>query len=114
MIDQRAADYKRFRGKCKELSEAAALADKSLTVIRGHYHCPIYGKQPHWWCEKADGTIVDPSVKQFPSGGIGDYEPFNGVVECAQCGKEMEEADARFESNYAFCSCACNMRFVGL
>lgn len=36
-------------------------------------------------------------------------------VECAQCGKQMlEEHVSSFHGNYAFCSTACNLRFVGL
>jgi len=107
-------DYRQFRGKCKEMSEAAIEQDPTLKLVRGHYHCPFWGEQPHWWCETPDGKIVDPSAKQFPSKGVGVYVPFNGVVECAECGKEMPEAEALFESNYAFCSSRCLLRFVGL
>jgi hypothetical protein len=60
------------------------------------------------------GTIYDPSKDQFPSRGLGIYTPFDGHVVCAECGKEMDEGEARLESNYAFCSTRCNMRFVGL
>ena len=71
-------DYKKYRGKCKELVEAAIIADLSMRVVRGHYHCPIQRKQPHWWCEKQDGSIYDPSAKQFPFGGlVVDYIEFN-------------------------------------
>lgn len=112
--EQQMADYRQFRGKCKELAEDAVLRDPTLRIVRGHYYCYAYGKQPHWWCETPDGTVVDPSAWQFPSNGHGVYEPFDGVVKCAECGKEMQESGARFESNYAFCSTRCNLRFVGL
>jgi len=109
------SDYLKFRGKCKELSEAAVLADPTLTLVRGHYWCPLWNKdEPHWWCVKPDGTIVDPSKRQFPSAGAGTYTPFDGHVACAECGKDMLEEEASFDGRYAFCSCACNMRFVGL
>ena len=108
-------DYTKFRGKCKEMSEALCAADPTLTLVRGHYFCPIWNSdEPHWWCTKPDGTIVDPTAAQFPSKGAGIYIPFDGIVECAECGKGMEEAEASFESNYAFCSIKCHMRFVGL
>ena len=107
-------DYMKYRGKCKEMSEALILQDPTLTLVRGHYYCHAYGKQPHWWCEKQDGTIVDPTAKQFPSKGMGVYEPFDGMVECAECGKTLPEEEARFESRYAFCSFKCLKRFVGL
>ena len=50
----------------------------------------------------------------FQSQGIGEYEEYNGLVECAECGKVMREVDADIEGNYAFCSYRCHMRFVGL
>jgi hypothetical protein len=109
------SDYLKYRGKCKEMSEALVAEDPTLTLVRGHYFCPIWNRdEPHWWCVKQDGTIVDPTARQFPSAGGGIYTPFNGMVACAECGKEVPEADAVFDSNYAFCSGKCNMRFVGL
>lgn len=108
-------DYLKFRGKCREAAEAAVLEDPTLRLVRGHYHCPLWGtEEAHWWCVRPDGSIFDPTARQFPSKGLGEYVEFNGVVECAQCGKEIPEAEARFDSRYAFCSSACNMRFVGL
>jgi hypothetical protein len=108
-------NYMKFRGKCKELVDAAVRQDPTLTAVRGHYICPFWGEQAHWWCTKSDGTIVDPSVEQFPSKGVAaEYIPFDGTVSCAECGRSMREEDARFESNYAFCSTQCIMRFVGL
>lgn len=113
-MNEQESDYKKYRGKCKEMSEAECQKDHTLTLVRGHYECPVYGSQPHWWCVTQTGEIVDPTVKQFPFPGAGTYVPFSGHVECAECGKEMEEDAARFEINYAFCSTKCNMRFVGL
>jgi len=97
------------------LSEAACAEDPTLTIVRGHYFCPLWGtEEPHWWCVDQNGKIFDPSKEQFPSKGCGIYTPFNGRVKCSECGKEMAESEARFHSNYAFCSMRCNMRFVGL
>lgn len=108
--------YARFRGKCKELSEAAVAADPALTLVRGHYWCPVWGtREPHWWTVRSDGSIHDPTAQQFPSKGLGVYEPFDGTVECAECGKALREEDAAFHGNYAFCpDTSCAMRFVGL
>ncbi len=108
-------DYLEYRGKCKEMAEEAACLDPTLRLVRGYYFCPIWNvEEPHWWCEREDGTIFDPTAKQFPSKGAGIYTEFDGTVTCAECGKEMREVEARFDSNYAFCSVTCNMRFVGL
>lgn len=112
--EQIASDYKEFHGKCKELCEAEMQRDSSLDLVRGHYFCPAFGEQAHWWLVKPDGSIMDPSARQFPSNGAGFYVPFNGLIACSQCGKEMEEKDAEFESNYAFCSYECHGKFVGV
>ena len=108
------SNYKKYRGKCKEFVDEAVELDPSLKAVRGYYHCPLWGKQQHWWCVRGDGSIYDPTVKQFPSGGIGEYEEFNGIITCAECGKEVREEMATFDGRYGFCSTACNMRFVGL
>jgi hypothetical protein len=109
------SNYLKFRGKCKELSEEACNTDPTLTLVRGHYFCPIWNREmAHWWTVRTDGTIHDPTKLQFPSAGGGIYTPFNGQVICAHCGKDVPEIDAHFDSNYGFCSVACNMRFVGL
>lgn len=107
-------DYDKYRGKCQEMSEAAVKADPTLTLVRGHYYCPFWGQQAHWWTVRRDGTIYDPTKDQFPSKGMGDYEPFDGTVECANCGKKVQESEARFYSRYAFCSSRCNSEFVGI
>lgn len=111
-----AEGYRLFRGRCKELSEAACKEDPTLTLVRGHYYCPVWGtEEPHWWCVRADGTIHDPTKDQFPSRGLGLYVPFDGRVPCAECGEGMAEDAVEFaEGNYAFCSGRCYGRFVGL
>ncbi len=110
-----ALGYATFRGRCKELSEAACQADPTLTLVRGHYHCPIWGtKEAHWWTVRPDGTIHDPTKLQFPSGGLGEYVPFDGTIECDECGKVVPEDEAQIHGRYAFCSGLCNARFVGL
>ena len=109
------ADYLKFRGQCKPMAEAAVKADPTLTLVRGHYFCPHWGKQAHWWTVRQDGTIFDPSAAQFPSKGAGEYMPFDGTVECSNCGKGMTEETAwRFEGCYAYCSYTCYGQFVGV
>ena len=67
-------DYEKYRGKCKQFSEELCAQDSSLSLVKGWYHCPIWGRQEHWWCKKPDGTIIDPTVNQFPSKGLGEYQ----------------------------------------
>lgn len=107
-------DYQKYRGKCREMSEALVATDPSLALVRGHYYCPWWGEQAHWWVKRSDGTIVDPTKDQFPSKGAGQYVEFDGLVNCSSCGKEMREEEASFESSYCFCSYECYGRFVGV
>ena len=71
-------DYQKYRGKCKEFSQEAVLRDPTLRLVRGFYHCPFWGEQPHWWTVRLDGSIYDPTKDQFPSKGLGNYEEFTG------------------------------------
>lgn len=108
------SNYLKYRGKCKEMSEALIVEDPSLTLVRGHYYCPFWGEQPHWWTKKPDGTVIDPTKDQFPSKGNGSYIEFNGLLKCSNCDKEMKEGDADIQGNYAFCSYKCYGQFVGV
>lgn len=108
-------NYEKYRGKCKEFSEQAVKDDPSLTLVRGYYFCPIWNvEEQHWWTKREDGTIYDPSCLQYPSKGAGMYREFDGTIECSNCGKQITELTASFESRYAFCSYECHGRFVGV
>ena len=116
VVEHGMSDYLNYRGKCKEYSTELCTKDSTLTLVRGYYYCPIWNtKEPHWWCENLNGDIIDPTKEQFPSKGLGEYEKFNGLVECAECGKLMKEEDAKYESRYAFCrNTNCYGKFVGI
>lgn len=107
-------DYAQFRGKCREMAEAAVAADPTLTLVRGHYLCPFWGEQQHWWTTRPDGTVFDPTARQFPSKGAGVYVPFDGRVTCEECGKEMAEDEATIDGHHVFCSYTCYGRHVGV
>lgn len=115
-VAQDQTDYLKYRGKCKEMCEALIANDPSLRLVRGHYYCPIWrSNEQHWWCEDQDGMVVDPTKDQFPSKGLGFYVEFDGMVECSNCGKEMNEDEIGYsESRYVFCSYECYGRFVGV
>ena len=106
-------DYKKFRGKCKEMAEALVKADPTLRLVRGHYHCPMWGRQAHWWTVKPDGVIVDPSVRQFPTKGMAaEYVEWSGVEPCINCGDAVVEADLIRYSGC--CSWSCFGSLVGI
>lgn len=105
-----------LRGRCKELAEAAVAADPSLRLVRGWYFEPHWSREEqHWWCETADGTIVDPSAGQFPSLGLPElYTEFAGTFDCEMCGREFTEAEAYPTGNsHMVCSTECFGRMVG-
>jgi hypothetical protein len=104
--------YALYRGKCRELAEAAVAADPTLTLVRGHYLCPVWGPQAHWWTTRPDGTVFDPTALQFPSKGTGEYVPFDGWHECEQCGTRVREEDAVIDPPHLFCSNTCYGRCV--
>lgn len=110
------AEAAQLRGHCKVLAEAAVANDPTLRLVRGWYHCPVWGAQQHWWTVRLDGSIYDPTAMQFPSGGLGKYDEFDGIITCANCGKTVPEAEADIIGNghYAVCSHACYGQFVGV
>lgn len=102
-----------LRGKCQEYAEAAVAADPSLRLMRGWYVDPIWGREEHWWTERPDGTIFDPTAAQFPMGGVAEwYEEYQGVFPCEHCGTEVhEDSPERYEM---CCSGRCYGRMVGV
>jgi hypothetical protein len=111
--DDGKSDYMKYRGKCKQMAEAAIAADPTLTLVRGFYHCPMWGEQQHWWAVKPDGTIVDPTARQFPSKGAGTYVVFSGICTCKYCGKEVLEEEATFAGHHVYCCGECYGHDVG-
>lgn len=110
------SDYLKYRGKCKEMCEEAVKKDPSLTMVRGHYYDPLWNREePHWWTVRKDGTIFDPSARQFPTKGMGEYTPFSGICTCVECGKEFPEEQlvVMGNGNYTCCSNLCAARLVG-
>jgi hypothetical protein len=94
------------------MCEALIATRPDLTLVRGHYYDAGWGEQPHWWCVAPDGTIEDPTKLQFPSEGRGIYVPFDGSVECSNCGKEGREEDFdTSHGHYVFCSYECGVKF---
>lgn len=97
-------------GKCAEVTLAMQQAFPELTRVRGHYYCPIWGERAHWWLVNTDGEIIDPTKAQFPSKGIGHYEPWpEGAREptgmCPNCGELI------YDGNY-LCNDTCYRQYV--
>lgn len=107
-------DYEKYRGKCKEMSEQLVADNPTFRLVRGHYVCPIWGKQQHWWCEDIDGKVHDPTARQFPSKGMGEYIEYDGFVECEECGAHIKEDEAYPMGRFFVCSDICARSLVGL
>ena len=110
------SNYKKYRGKCKQFVYEAVKNDPTLKAVRGFFHCVFDGKQAHWWCIRQDGSIFDPTVKQFKGGGVcGEYEEFDGTMPCAECGRKIQEAEFIMlgNGNYVVCSNKCACKFLG-
>ena len=95
-MDQRYSDWiaenvpENCTGMCRSTTHAMAVFFPELTLVRGQYHCLIWGRRNHWWLTTEDGGIIDPTAAQFPSRG-GDYVPWiDGTPEptgkCPNCG----------------------------
>jgi hypothetical protein len=108
-------DYTTFRGQCRTLSEAAIAEDPTLVPVRGWYFCPIWNvEEQHWWTKRPDGSIYDPSARQFPSAGAGDYREFTGTFICDECGQEFtEETGYPTGNSWLICSSDCFGAVVG-
>lgn len=97
-------------GKCSELTEKMLSVFPELSRVRGHYICPVWGEQEHWWLLTPNGEIVDPTAKQFPSGGVvGKYIQWKeGAPEptgkCLQCGGYVY-------NHRAFCCDKCAIEY---
>lgn len=76
----------------------------------GHYYCSTWGKREHWWLVTSNNEIVDLTVAQFPSKGLGVYVPWDeGAPEptgmCPECGNYVYD-------DYSFCSKSCGHSYM--
>jgi len=120
MSDERYEDWIRAEvpadpiGLCAAITATMAEEFPELRRVRGHYHCPMWGRRAHWWLVAPDGRVVDPTVAQFPSRGTGEYEPWpEGAPEptgkCLNCGEYTyggrsactDECEAALVAEYA-------------
>ena len=113
-MSEKGYNYIKYRGKCKEACEELVAKDPSLTMVRGHYWCPIWNSdEPHWWCVDPEGNVVDPTKLQFPSVGAGYYTPFSGYINCESCGAGVVEEEAYIVGNHTYCGYTCYGHDIG-
>jgi hypothetical protein len=97
-------------GKCAEVTIAMQATFPELRRVRGHYYCPVWGEREHWWLIDAEGEIVDPTAKQFPSGGLGEYVEWDESQPeptgmCPNCGGHCYGGES-------VCSEKCGIEYV--
>lgn len=100
--------------RCEQATRDMVEAFPELERVRGHYHDPMHGmRRQHWWCVAPDGTIVDPTARQFADAGLfGEYEPLD-PNEPTPIGRCMECGQLRYEgSPPPFCSKECEKDYV--
>jgi hypothetical protein len=114
-IEAHVPDFSAAYGKCASVTEHMAAAFPELRRVRGHYYDFGWGERAHWWLVTADGRIVDPTAKQFPSRGQGHYEEWREGMPlqtgiCMDCGDPVYDGAT-------FCSPECEAatcRYLGI
>ncbi len=97
-------------GLCHIVASQMTDAFPELRLVRGHFapwDGPRSRKWPHWWCETAEGAVIDPTVAQFAGLGPGDYVEHNGkepTGRCLECGLYVFNAGS-------FCDDVCARRW---
>lgn len=99
-------------GLCNGISHQMLKAFPELIITNGQYECPIWGRRTHWWLKTIDGQIIDPTAKQFPSKGIGQYREFTDEERqnlptgiCPDCGDDVYKGNT-------FCSKRCERLYM--
>lgn len=109
-----AENVKETYGKCAEITLLMQEEFPELKRVRGHYYCLIWGERTHWWLVDELDNIIDPTKDQFPSKGVGHYEPWiEGSPEptgkCPNCGELIYTgrelcSEECFNSYVAYCN----------
>lgn len=79
-------------GRCEFVCKVMVEKFPELNLIRGYYWDVEWGKREHWWITDLEESIIDPTAIQFPSKGIGHYEPWlaysrEPTGKCPHCGE---------------------------
>jgi hypothetical protein len=96
-------------GKCYEATTAMVSAFPELRRVRGQVITVLWGERDHWWCVAPNGSVVDPTKRQFPA--VLRYMPWDESKgeppqrrKCPDCGDEHHGEDD-------FCDDSCRRRY---
>lgn len=112
--DQHSDMYRKFRGQCLPLSLAVVREHPDWRLVRGFVECPFNGREQHWWTERPDGSIFDPSIRQYNAPGLLSYEEYEGVLSCFGCGVDVNEKDAVSDGSHRYCTESCLRYTIGV
>lgn len=106
-------------GRCETASKEMQTAFPELRLVRGYVLVFGWGQRGHWWLEAPDGTVVDPTVGQFPEGRVLDYDEWLPghpvcVGKCMECGEQIwREVDSLDDVRpQRFCDDICTRAFA--
>lgn len=107
-IAREVPDHAAAYGNCAEVTARMVEAFPDLRRVSGFYHCWAWGRRQHFWCVTNVGEVVDPTARQFPSAGAGDYQEVTNPSEvptgvCMDCGADVYEGAT-------FCDDECERR----
>lgn len=112
-IAQHYPTFESAYGQCARATQSMVVVFPELRRVCGHFYDLRIGEREHWWCVAPDGTIVDPTLIQFPSGRLGAYveldpnEP-RPTGKCPNCGEYIYDGryvHERCEAEYvAYCN----------
>lgn len=115
-IESHHGTYEKTYGKCREACEAMAKEFPELRIAKGHADTLGWGRRAHWWLVADNGSIIDPTRKQFP--GVYNYDEWEPgkevcVGKCCNCGGEIWEAvqDLEHIENKMLCGPSCERAY---
>lgn len=91
--ESRNQDY--VAGLCADATRRMVVAFPELKRVAGTAYSAMRTTE-HWWCVAPDGTVVDPTARQFSGCGVVEYVPWKPgdevrVGRCMNCGEDIYE-----------------------
>ena len=100
-------DYESTYGQCIQATKSMTKAFPELRTAKGFLFDAQWGRRQHMWCVAQDGSIVDPTKKQFPCPVEYD-EVLPGDESRIPTGVRMDCGDDVYNGD-TFCSEECEM-----
>ena len=97
-------------GLCASATLEMVKAFPELKRVAGYATTALHYRVQHWWCVAPDGSIVDPTVRQF-QGLVPEYEPWQPGMEvkvgrCMNCGDDIYRPVGSLDGSMHMCICS--------